>query len=77
MDQSESLHLSARVQDSPQSRFSFVGGGISFVQAGDFGDKRIIGIRISEERTNGEKKFSDGQGGCPSGFQYIQTDTAG
>jgi hypothetical protein len=40
----------------------------------DLGDKRVIGIRIGEQRADRQQHLGDGQRGAPAAFQDVEAD---
>jgi len=54
---------------------SFISASVILVDVGDFGDQRIVGVGVSQQRTDGQQHLSDGQSGGPLILQDIQADT--
>jgi len=54
----------------------FVSSAVGFVDMSDLGNKRIIGVRVSQHRADGQKYFGYRQSRAPLVSENIQTDTA-
>ena len=48
---------------------------VRFQQLGNVGDKRIVGVRIGEERTNTEQHLAYGESWTPLVLENIKTNT--
>lgn len=46
------------------------------VLVGDGADERVVGVRVGEQRADGEEHFRDGERRRPVVFEYVQTDGA-
>jgi len=61
---------------APFSGSSFISRFIGLVDMGDFGNKWIIGVGVSQQRADGQQNLGDGQGGTPLILQDIQADAS-
>ena len=64
------------VLTSPFSSRGFVLGSVSFVKLSDFGDQRIIRIRISQQWANREENFRNCKSRAPLVLQNVQANVA-
>lgn len=46
------------------------------VLVGDGADERVVGVRVGEQRADGEEHFRDGERRRPVVFEYVQADGA-
>ena len=50
--------------------------GVVLVDVGDLGHKRIIGVRVRQQRADGQENLRDGEGGRPLVLKDVQADAA-
>jgi len=55
---------------------SLIAGAVGLVDVRDFGNERVVGVRVSQHGADGEKNFRDGQSRAPLIPQDVQTDAA-
>lgn len=61
---------------SPLPSCTVVPGPVRFQKLGNIGDQRIIGIGISQERTNGEQDLTNSQSRTPLVLEDIQANSS-
>ena len=60
---------------SPFTGNRLITGFVGFVDVSDLGNKRVIGVGVTQQRTNRKKELRDSQRRAPFVLQDIQTNT--
>lgn len=66
--------MSHRVLPAPLAGQLVVLLAVRLVDAGDLGDERVIGIRVAQQRTDGQQDLRYREGGGPLRPQNVQAD---
>ena len=68
--------ISSCVALGPVARVLIVLRHIALEEGRDVGHKRVVGVRIRQQRTDRKEHLRDGQGGRPLVLEDVQTDRA-